>query len=239
VAAGALGFGFLAGLLSVLSPCVLPVLPLVFAPALSEHRFGATALAAGLVTSFVLVGLLVATVGFSLGFDSGPVRDAAAVILGLMGLVLVSSSLQLRLAVVTGGVGNTVNRLLPRFSPSGVGGQFSVGMLLGAVWSPCVGPTLGAASALAAEGRDLANVTGVMVAFGLGAALPLLVLSRLSRELMRTRGRMMQFSAIGKTLLGVASLTVSMFILSGLDRTFETALVTASPAWLTALTTRF
>ena len=49
-----LGFGFLAGILSILSPCVLPVLPLVFAPAGAAHRFGALALAAGLVTSFVV-----------------------------------------------------------------------------------------------------------------------------------------------------------------------------------------
>jgi cytochrome c biogenesis protein CcdA len=94
VSVGALGFGFLAGLLSVLSPCVVPVLPLVFAPALSAHRFGAAALTAGLVSSFVAVGLFVATIGFSLGIDDGPVRDAAALLLGLVGLVLLSGSLQ-------------------------------------------------------------------------------------------------------------------------------------------------
>ena len=60
-----LGFGFLAGILSILSPCVLPVLPLVFAPAGAAHRFGALALAAGLVTSFVVIGLFVATIGSS------------------------------------------------------------------------------------------------------------------------------------------------------------------------------
>ncbi len=88
-----LGFGFLAGLLSILSPCVLPVLPLVFAPAGAAHRFGALALAAGLVTSFVVIGLFVATIGFSVGLDGGVVRDVAAMILGLVGVVLVSGSL--------------------------------------------------------------------------------------------------------------------------------------------------
>ena len=238
--AGALGFGFLAGLLSVLSPCVLPVLPLVFAPAVSAHRFGALALAAGLVVSFVGIGLFVATIGFSLGVGGDAVRDAAAVVLAVVGVVLLSSSLQYRFAMATSGFGNGANRLLPGLVPAGIGGQFSVGVLLGAVWIPCVGPTLGAASVLAAQGRDLVSVAGVMIAFGLGTALPLVLVSRLSREvLLRWRGRMMQVGKGGKILLGAASLAVAALILTGLDRALETVLVDASPAWLTALTTRF
>jgi len=235
-----LGFGFLAGLLSILSPCVLPVLPLVFAPAGAAHRFGALALAAGLVTSFVVIGLFVATIGFSVGLDGGVVRDVAAMILGLVGVVLVSGSLQQRFAMATSGVGNGASQFIERFTPSGLRGQFTVGALLGAVWSPCVGPTLGAASVLAAQGRDLASVAAVMIAFGLGAALPLVLVSGLSRQmLMRWRGHMMGIGKAGKILLGVASLAVSVLILTGSDRILETVLVEASPAWLTALTTRF
>lgn len=238
--ASVLGFGFLAGLLSILSPCVLPVLPLVFAPAGVAHRFGALALAAGLVSSFVVIGLFVATIGFSVGLDGGVVRDVAAVVLGLVGIVLLSGSLQQRFAVATSGVGNGASHFMERFTPSGLGGQFLIGILLGAVWSPCVGPTLGAASVLAAQGHDLASVAAVMIAFGVGAALPLVLVSRLSREmLMRWRGRMMGVGKVGKILLGVALLSVSALILSGFDRVLETMLVEVSPAWLTALTTRF
>ncbi|OYV41405.1 MAG: cytochrome C biogenesis protein [Rhodospirillales bacterium 20-64-7] len=237
---GVLGFGFLAGLFSILSPCVLPVLPLVFAPAGVAHRHGAIALAAGLVSSFVVIGMFVATIGFSIGLDGGVVRDVAAVILGLVGIVLLSGSLQQRFAMASSGFGNGANQFMARFTPSGLGGQFSIGVLLGAVWSPCVGPTLGAASVLAAQGRDLGGVAAVMIAFGLGAALPLLLVSRLSRQvLVRWRGRMMGVGKAGKILLGAASLTVSVLILTGYDRALETTLVNASPAWLTALTTRF
>ena len=240
MAVGTLGFGFLAGLLSILSPCVLPVLPLVFSPAGAAHRLGTAALAAGLVTSFVVIGLFVATIGFSVGLDGGVVRGAAALVLGVVGVVLLSGSLQQRFALATSGFGNGANGLMQRLAPSGISGQFSIGVLLGAVWSPCVGPTLGAASVLAAQGRDLGSVAGVMIAFGLGAALPLVLVSRLSRQvLMRWRGRMMQVGKGGKILLGAASLSVAVLILSGLDRALETVLVEASPAWLTALTTRF
>lgn len=237
---GALGFGFLAGLLSVLSPCVLPVLPLVFAPAASAHRWGPLALVAGLAASFVAIGLFVATIGFSIGLGGGMFRDVAAGLLGLFGVVLLSGALQQRFAMAAGGIGAAADRLARRLAPGGLGGQFVVGALLGAVWSPCVGPTLGAASVLAAQGKDLPGVAAVMLAFGAGAALPLLALGRLSRAaLARWRGRIARAGTGGKYLLGGAAVAVSLLILSGLDRSAEAALVQASPTWLIALTTRF
>ncbi|MFD0938212.1 cytochrome c biogenesis protein CcdA, partial [Methylobacterium trifolii] len=138
-----LGLAFLAGILSVLSPCVLPLLPLVLGAAASEHRFGPVALASGLALSFVAIGLFVATVGFSLGLDSGLFRAGAAILLVLIGLVLIVPAAQTRLAVAAGPVSDWTENRFGGFSTAGLGGQFGVGLLLGAVWSPCVGPTLG------------------------------------------------------------------------------------------------
>ncbi|TXG97111.1 MAG: cytochrome c biogenesis protein CcdA [Nevskiaceae bacterium] len=237
---GSIGFGFLAGILSTLSPCVLPLLPLVLGPAVAVHRLGVPALAAGLVTSFVAVGLFVATVGFSIGLDGSVFRSISAVLLGLMGVVLLSGALQQRFAIAAGGISNAGNRLIARISPSGLSGQFVLGLLLGAIWSPCVGPTLGAASLLAAQGRDLASVAIVMVAFGLGTAIPLLIVGSLSRQaLSRLRGNLMGVGKLGKVILGVGALAVATMILSGFDRTLEAALVAASPTWLVDLTTRY
>jgi len=235
-----MGFGFVAGMLSTLSPCVLPLLPLVLGPAMAVHRLGVAALAAGLVTSFVGVGLFVATIGFSAGLDGDVFRSISAVLLGIMGVVLLSGALQQRFAMAAGGVSNAGNRLIQRLTPTGLGGQLVLGLLLGAVWSPCVGPTLGAASVLAAQGRDLASVASVMVAFGLGTAVPLLVVGSLSRQaLPRWRGRMMSAGKAGKFVLGGGAVAVSALILTGMDHALEGALVAASPAWLTDLTTRF
>ena len=69
-----IGLALLAGVLSTLSPCVLPILPMVLGAAVSEHRFGPAALAAGLTLSFVAIGLFVATIGFSLGLDAARSR---------------------------------------------------------------------------------------------------------------------------------------------------------------------
>ncbi len=237
---GSIAFGFLAGVLSTLSPCVLPLLPIIFGSAAATHRLGLPALAAGVVLSFVSIGLFVATIGFSIGLDGDVFRTIGAILLAVLGVVLLSSPLQQRFALVTGGISNAGNRMMAGLSFNSPAGQFLLGLLLGAIWSPCVGPTLGAASVLAAQKQDLGGVALVMIAFGAGTALPLLLIGLLSREALgRWRGRLMSAGKTGKALLGGAALAVSVLILTGPDRSLETALVTASPDWLTDLTTRF
>ena len=236
---GGFGLAFLAGLLSILSPCVLPILPVVVGAAAAEHRLGPAALAGGLAASFVVIGLFFATIGFSLGLDSGAARQAAALVLIALGAVLAVPQLQARVAVAAGPIGRWSDERFGRSSRRGPGGQFAVGLLLGAVWGPCVGPTLGAASALAAQGRDLGQVATTMLLFGLGAATPLLVLGRVSRDvLLRWRGRMLSTGQGLKSALGVSLIAGGVLALSGLDHSVEAALVDASPPWLTELTPR-
>jgi cytochrome c-type biogenesis protein len=235
-----LALALLSGLLSTLSPCVLPLLPIVLGAALGQHRYGPAALAAGVAVSFVTVGLFVATAGFAIGIDRSLFRNVAAAMLIVIGAVLLLPRLQAQVALAAGPVGNWAQSQASGFTPRGLSGQFAVGLLLGAVWSPCVGPTLGAASVLAAQGKDLGHVALTMLAFGIGAAAPLLALGMLSREAMlRWRGRLMAAGQGGKVALGVLLLATGVLILSGLDKQLETLLVEASPAWLTSLTTRF
>jgi cytochrome c-type biogenesis protein len=236
----ALALALLAGVLSTLSPCVLPLLPIVLGAALTEHRFGPVALAVGVAVSYVAVGLFVATVGFAIGLDQDIFRSVAAALLIAIGAVLLLPQLQTRLAVAAGPFGNWAQAQSAGMSTRGLSGQFALGVLLGAVWSPCVGPTLGAASVLAAQGKNLGSVAATMIAFGVGAAAPLIVLGLASREaLMRWRDRLLKAGKRGKILLGGLLLFVGVLIVSGLDKRLETLLVEASPAWLTQLTTRF
>lgn len=237
---GTTGFALLAGILSILSPCVLPLVPVVLGTAASEHRYGPAALAAGLALSFTAVGLFVATVGFAIGLDAGVFRAAAAVLLLGIGIVLLVPRLQAQAAVAAGPVGSWTEERFGGFAAAGIAGQFGVGLLLGAVWSPCVGPTLGAASVMAARGESLGEVALTMLAFGLGAALPLLLLGMLSREsLMLWRARMMAAGRGLKQAMGAVLVGVGVLILSGLDKRAEAWLVEVSPDWLTTLTTRF
>jgi len=235
-----IGLSFLAGVLSVLSPCVLPLLPIVLGTAASESRLGPVALAAGLAISFTIIGLFVATVGFAAGIETGVFRLVSAILLITVGVVLLVPKLQEQFALAAAPVSNWAGGYADNFTPGSVAGQFGLGLLLGAVWSPCVGPTLGAASVLAAKGEDLGQVALTMVAFGVGAAVPLTLLGLVSREaMMRWRGRLMETGKMGKTLLGVLLLTVGLLVVTNADKRLETILVDASPDWLTQLTTRF
>ena len=235
-----LALALLAGVLSTLSPCVLPLLPIVLGAALSEHRLGPLALAAGLALSYVAVGLFIATVGFTIGVDQETVRQVGAVLLIVIGVVLFLPRVQAQIAVAAGPFGNWAQARGGTMSRRGLSGQFALGLLLGAVWSPCVGPTLGAASVLASQGKNLGAVAATMIVFGIGAALPLILLGLVSRDvLMRWRDRLLAAGMAGKYALGALLILFGVAIVTGVDRAVETALVNASPAWLTNLTTRF
>ena len=235
-----IGFAFVAGIVSILSPCVLPILPIVLGGAASEHRRGPLVLAAGLALSFTVVGLFVATIGFSLGLDLGVFRTFAGIILLALGLAMLVPAAGARLATAAGPLSDWTQSRFGGFDRGGLSGQFGAGLLLGAVWSPCVGPTLGAASLMAARGENLGQVGLTMLAFGIGAGLPLAALGALSREkLLGLRERMMAAGQGAKTALGLVVVAVAVLVLTGWDKAIEAALVEASPAWLTALTTRF
>lgn len=237
---GSYGLGFLAGTLSILSPCVLPLVPIVVGTAAAAHPLGAVALAAGLALSFTSVGLFAATVGFSIGLDAEWFRNVAAILLVAFGVVLLSATLQRRFASATSSLSTFGDNLLSRMKIDGLTGQLVIGLVLGLIWAPCVGPTLGAAATLASQGTSLGQVAVVMTAFGLGAGLPLALIGLGSRSVIaKNRSRLLKVGALGKTLLGALMLLLGVLILTGVDKSLEALLVSISPAWLTTLTTRF
>jgi cytochrome c-type biogenesis protein len=234
------GLSFLAGALSILAPCVLPLLPILLASAVTAHRLGPLALALGLMLSFTTVGVVVIGFGTSAGLDPATFRYIGADLMIVFGILLLSSGLQTRFAAATSGLSSAGQYMLARVPLDGLQGQFILGLLLGIVWSPCVGPTLGAAIVLASQGHALLQVVIVMALFGLGAGLPLIALGVVSRQvLMRWRGKLMATGQNGKKILGIILLAAGILILAGLDKTFETWILNIAPEWLTDLTTRF
>jgi cytochrome c-type biogenesis protein len=234
------GLGLIAGALSTLSPCVLPLLPVLIASAVTAHRWGAVALGIGLALSFTIVGICLATLGASLGFDPDIFRTVGAVTLALFGLILLVPKLQEVFARITSAFSSSGNQLLARVTVGGLAGQFLVGLLLGVVWSPCVGPTLGAASTLASQGKNLGQIGLLMFIFGVGAAAPLVLLGSLSRaSLLKVRGRLLSGGKYGRQILGVVILSLGVMIATGVDKSLEAWILDHSPAWLTVVTTRF
>ena len=237
---GSFLFAFLAGVLSTLSPCVLPLIPIIIGAAANQHRFGPFALAGGLAVSFAVIGTGLASSGSSIGLAQDGFRLFAAVVMGIIGIVLISNRLQERFAVAMSGMSGAGNSLLSKVTIDGLLGQFLIGILLGLVWTPCVGPTLGAAITLASQGRDLGKIVFVMAIFGLGAGLPLALLGMLSRgAMMKAKEKLGNAGKLGKQLLGGFLIVISLLVITGQDKPLESFLLKHSPGWLTDLTTTF
>jgi len=204
MAIGSVILALIAGVLSVLSPCVLPILPVVLGAAASEHKFGPVALAAGLSLSFVIAGLFIATIGYSVGLDGDVLRYVAAALIVAMGGVLIFPSLQARLALASGPITAWTDERLGQVCAHGLFSQFGIGVLLGAVWSPCVGPQVGI----------------TMFAFGVGASIPLLALGLFSRDAMvRWRRHILAAGQHIKGVLGLGLVAIGVLVLAGLDKT--------------------
>ncbi|MEQ8165661.1 MAG: cytochrome c biogenesis protein CcdA [Alphaproteobacteria bacterium] len=231
---------FLAGLVTILNPCVLPILPVLVGSAASESRFGPAALAAGLVLSFSTFGLLIIAFGFSIGLDGELVRNGAAFLLIAAGALLLVPRAQAAFASATGPLVSGGNRLLGRVSGDGMAGQFAIGALLGIVWAPCVGPTLGVAIAAASRGENLIGAFFIFLVFGFGVAASILAFAYGSRKALAARkDRLQAVARYGKPLFGGALVLVGAMILTRLDKAVEAWMLEAMPRWLVELTTRF
>lgn len=233
---GACLLGFAAGALGTLSPCVLPLLPLVVAGAVERHRLGPVVLAAGLAASATAVGFAVALLGFSL--DRDVLRLVAGALLILVGAVLLVARLDVAFARAATPIAGRAAALLNRLGPRGLAGQLLVGALLGALWTPCGGPTLGGAIGLAAQRRSLGAAAAVMAAYSVGAVVPVLALAYGSRRLVARPDRLARVTRVGKPALGVLLLLFGMLSVTGADKILETRLLDVVPTWLVDLTTR-
>lgn len=235
---GALLLSFVAGTLTTINPCVLPLLPIVFATALSAGRAGPFALIIGLVAGFTLVGVAVAATGAFFGFDARTIRPAVAVLFMLIGAALIYSPIERRFSALFAHMGAGGAALASHASAFGVAGQFAVGLLLGAIWSPCSGPALGAAIGLAAEAGGVPLAALRMAVFGLGAASVLLLLAYGSRALIaQKRERFARVARIAKPATGGIFLALGLAMLTGFDKRLETMLLDYTPDWLVTLTT--
>lgn len=232
-------FSYGAGALSTLSPCVLPLLPIVVIAAIEQHPLGPVALATGLAGSFATTGILVASAGLSLGIDGSTLRVAVAILMIGFGLALLFPYLQMAITAAAAPLTAGGNSLIGRLSFTGISGQLLLGILLGAVWSPCAGPTLGTAIGLAAQSSTIPSAALLMLIFGIGAATPVLALAYGSRQaLIARRNRLAQASKWLKPVAGTALAAVGLFVVTGLDKIVETHLTNAMPDWLVNVTTR-
>jgi cytochrome c biogenesis protein CcdA len=226
-------FAYLAGLLTLINPCVLPVLPIVLASALQAHRLGPVAMAGGMAVSFVVLGLTVTAFGQAVGLDERTLAQAGAVLMIGFGLVLLVPRLNAGFATVTAGFAARADAGIDGIDRSGLGGQALAGILLGAVWSPCIGPTLGGAISLASQGQSLGWAGAIMTAFAAGVATVILALGYGARAaILRRRDLMRSLADRAKPVMGAMFLAVGLAILFRWHHIAEAWLIDHLPAWL-------
>ncbi len=223
-------FAYGAGLLTLINPCVLPVLPIILASALSADRRGPLALALGMSLSFVVFGMIVATVGHAIGLTETTLSNIAATLMVLFGLVLVVPAFSRQFETATAGFAAGADTRLHGVDLSGLRGQFLGGTLLGAVWSPCIGPTLGGAIALASQGESLLRSATIMIAFAAGVSTLIIGLGYGAGHLIRSEG-LRTFAQRSKPLIGVLFIAVGVMILLRVHHIIEAWAVRSLPIW--------
>ncbi|MAM63300.1 cytochrome c biogenesis protein CcdA [Maritimibacter sp. UBA3975] len=219
-----------AGLLTLINPCVLPVLPIVLATALQAHRAGPAVLALGMSVSFVTFGMLISTVGYAIGLTEDTVATAGAVLMIGFGLVMLIPQANAVFASATAGFAARADSGIDGFDRSSLWGQFGGGLLLGAVWSPCIGPTLGGAIALASQGESLLRAFAIMVMFAAGVSTLILAIGYGLRATALRR-----FANVSRPVLGAAFLLVGFAILFRINHMIDAWLLQNMPAWLVDL----
>lgn len=230
----------LAGLLTMLNPCVLPVLPMIAGAASQRSPVGLFGLGLGLVAAFTGVSLAILGGGRLLGLSEDHWRTAAAVLMVVFGTLLASTRAQAVFASATGRMSQSAHTLSMRITSDHPAAQTGLGLLLGIAWTPCIGPTLGAAMGMAATGESVGLAAAIMIVFSVFAVVPLIGLGLATRGLfLRNRERAARWAEAGRRVMGIGLVLVGVLVFTGLDKTLEAALLGLMPDWLLHLTTRF
>ena len=205
------GLAFLAGGLTVLSPCVLPILPILIGRSLQSHRYGPIALVTGLIGGFAVAGSLL---GITASWFTGVanfLRIGAIGLLLFLGIFAIFPSYSYRMfSYLPIGWAKEPPRV-------GLWGEFWLGTQLGLLWTPCAGPVLGGILVLAAVNHQIAGAFGLLIAYGLGAAVPLLAIAYGGRTLSKRLIGLHRHSAILQKVGGVFIIATAIAILLGWD----------------------
>jgi cytochrome c-type biogenesis protein len=220
---------FAAGALTILSPCILPLAPIVVAAVGAEDRRGPLALAAGLAATFAVVGGTLAAFGVEFGAVAG-LRDVSAAMMIAMGLILIVPALAEGLEARLAGLADLSQTLATRLPKAGLLGQAATGAVLALAWARCAAPTLGGALALAAAGGSVPAAMLTMLAYALGTASALVAIGfALGRLTATARRRTLSTGARGRLAFGAALAAVGALVVTGLDHEIEAALLAAMP----------
>jgi len=200
------------GILTVLSPCVLPILPILVGRSLQSSAWGPVVLVTGLVAGFAVAGSLLGISVSWLGGLATGLRTGAIALLLVLGLLAIFPTWSYRLFQYL-----PIHRWIKETPRIGLAGEFWLGTQLGLLWTPCAGPVLGSILVLAAVHHQVVSSFSLLLAYGIGAALPLLAIAYSSRRFSSRLLRLRAHSGTLQRLGGIMVAGTAIAILLGWD----------------------
>ena len=220
-----------AGVLTILAPCILPVLPFLLGTSGGRSRWRPLAIVGGFVVSFSLIGAALATAGTFLGISNGSLRVIAGLLLLLFGAALFFEKAYERLAAL-------IQPALAKLGAGVSGGASTktdalsgllVGFSLGLIWTPCAGPILGTILTLAARTSDYVTTAFLFFAYALGAGLPMLAIAYGSHRLQERFRSIGRLQPVLNKVFGLLVMLTAVAILTGYDIVVQAWLVERFP----------
>lgn len=221
---------FISGILVVLSPCVLPILPIVLGVGAdgSKKRIYGTIL--GLIVSFTFFSLALSSIVVASGISADTIRTGAAILLGLFGLALAVPQLWTPLQAKLEQWFHPP--VAQQQEPQSFWGGFLTGGVLGVVWTPCVGPIIAAVSTLAALQSFSLGMFLLMLSFAIGVSLPLLGIALGSQAVLKRLHWYKKHQGQVRRVFGVILIATAFLLLSGLERRFQTWILDNLPTYI-------
>ncbi|KAA0969634.1 cytochrome c biogenesis protein CcdA [Aureimonas fodinaquatilis] len=227
-------FAFVAGVVTILSPCVLPLLPVILASSALSGRLRPLGLIVGFALFFTSITLLLSLLVRQFAIPPDIHRTAAAIIFVLLGILLAVPALKIRFEAALSGHAGRFASAGP--ATSGFWGGLVTGAGLGLAWTPCVGPIMASVITLALNQQSTLASASTALAFSFGSALTMGLFVLFGKQLYGRVGFLKRNSARIQQILGIAILLVGLAIWFGVDRTIQIALFKAFPGWEAALT---
>ncbi len=233
-----IGITYAAGILTALSPCVLPLLPMVVGGAMQRHRAAPLLMGVGMTTAFAVAGWVLGALGPAMELDAEWVHQAAAISLIVFGLALWVDPLANLVSRFVQPMAASADRLAGAVGHESPAAALFFGGLLGLAWSPCAGPMLVSSLALVATGRDAGLGALLLVLFGLGAATPLVLAAYASRAgFARLKGWALGHSSGLRHGFGLLAMVSGIFIVTGVDKLVAAQILAILPdAWMELIT---
>lgn len=225
-------FAFLAGLVTILSPCILPILPIVLSGSIGDGKRKPLGIITGFILSFVFFTLFLSTIVSATNVSADDLRNLSVVIILIFGLSLLLPNFQVWMEQSF----SLLSRVAPQKQRSGYSGGLLIGLSLGLIWTPCVGPILASVITLAVTNSVSATAALITFAYAIGTAIPMLGVMYLGRNFFQRVPWLLPNTARIQKGFGVVMILVALALFFNLHRQFQTFVLETYPSYSSILT---